>query len=144
MSCFFVIRLFLVATLLFLAAVFRLTFALGLDIFIPGMFCMSWPWAATLGLDVSIRPMIMTALNPDIRMKARRFNLFMVPPLDLLATAKTTRLRNAHNKKAHLRANELATIFKGELDSKNADENMAGEGIARWPVLRRHDRNGKT
>ena len=128
MSWFFVIRLFLVVTLFFLMVVFRLTFALGFDIFIPGMFCMSWPCATTtLGLDVSIRPIIMTALNPDGCMKAPAFNLFMVPPLNLLATAKTTRLRNAHNKKAHLRANELATIFKGGLDSKNADENMAGE-----------------
>src|SRR5258705_13900297 len=68
-SFFFVIRLFLAATLFFLTVVFRLAFALGFDIFIPGIFCMSWPCASALAVDVSIRPIIMAALDPYIRMK---------------------------------------------------------------------------
>ncbi len=88
MSCFFAIRLFLVVTIFFLTLVFRLVLALRFDIFIPGMFCMSWPWATALGPDVSIRTMIMIA-HPDIRMKAPTFNLFMIPPFELLVIAKT-------------------------------------------------------
>ena len=87
-SCFFVIRLFLVATLFLLTVVFRLAFALGFDIFIPGIFCMSWPCASTLAVDVSIRPIIMTVLNPESRMKAPTLNLFIVLPLKILAQQK--------------------------------------------------------
>jgi hypothetical protein len=85
MSCFFEVRLFLVATLLFLTAVFRRTFALGFDMFMPGMFCMSWPCATTRTIDESISPMITTAFNPDIWMKAQKFDLFIVPLLNELA-----------------------------------------------------------
>jgi hypothetical protein len=42
MSCFLARRL-VRATLLFLGAAFRLAFDLAFGIFIPGMFCMSWP-----------------------------------------------------------------------------------------------------
>src|SRR6266536_3387860 len=64
MSCFFVVRRFVAAALRFLTVVLRLCFAFGFDIFIPGMFCMSWPCATTSLVDESINPIIMTALNP--------------------------------------------------------------------------------
>src|SRR6266550_1149252 len=85
MSCFFVVRLFPCAALFFLTAVFRFALALGFGIFIPGMFCMSLPFATALTVDVSIRPIMMIALNPHIRMKAPRVDLFMVPSLNFLA-----------------------------------------------------------
>src|SRR6266576_2310400 len=78
MSCFFVVRLFPCAALFFLTAVFRFALALGFGIFIPGMFCMSLPFATALTVDVSIRPIMMIALSPHIRMKAPRVDLFMV------------------------------------------------------------------
>src|SRR5882762_5399280 len=78
MSCFFVVRLFLVAALFFVSAVFRLAFGLGFDIFIPGMLCMSC--ALTVAVDVGIRAMIINALNPNGRMKTPTFSFFMVLP----------------------------------------------------------------
>jgi hypothetical protein len=96
MSCFFVVRLFLFATLLSLTAVFRRTFAFGFDIFIPGMFCMSWPCATTMTIVEGISPMITTALNPDIRMKAQKFDLFIVPPLERTRITKRKADENAH------------------------------------------------
>jgi hypothetical protein len=119
-SCFFVARLFLVATLFVLSAVFRFALALGFGIFIPGMFCMSWPCAMTLAVDVSIRPIMMTTLNPDIRMKAPRLNLFMVPPLIFLAEQKHKRWRERTHTKAHVRF-IVSDDSLWELNSEDAD-----------------------
>ena len=99
MACFFVDRLFIVAILFFLTALFRLAFALGFDIFIPGIFCMSWPCALTLPVDVGISAMIINTLNPNRRMTTPTFSLFMVPPLIVFAINEK---QDALRKRAHV------------------------------------------
>jgi len=143
MSCFFVVRLFLVATLLFLTAVFRRTFAFDFDIFIPGMFCMSWPCATTMRIDASISPMITTAINPDLPMKAQRFDLFIVSPLERTRITKRKADETAHTRR-RTSARPINDDSLRELDSENADQKVAGERIARWAMLQRHDWNYKS
>ena len=71
-------------TLLFFGAGFCLTFDLAFVELMPGMLRMSWPWALALLLYASVRPVMMTALNPEIRTKALKRDLFIVHLLSCL------------------------------------------------------------
>lgn len=90
MLCFFVVRRFVAAALRFLTVVLRLFFAFVFDIFIPGMFCMSWPCATTSLVDEGIRPIIMTALNPITWIHAPTLNHFMSSPFESSRIAENT------------------------------------------------------
>ena len=65
-------------------------FAAGLPLFIfmPGMFCMSWPCVLVLLVNESIKPVMMTALSPAILVKAPKLDDFIFPPVELLAKTK--------------------------------------------------------
>lgn len=74
-SCFFAVGFFRVAFLLFRGGL-GLTFVL----FIPGMLCMSWPWATTMLVDVSIRQLAITTLDTEARKTVIRFDLSIISP----------------------------------------------------------------
>jgi hypothetical protein len=68
-----------------LLVVLCFAFGLDFDMFMPGMFFMSCCGLAELPVDESNRPAIIIALSPIVRTKAPKPNLFIVPPVKLLA-----------------------------------------------------------
>lgn len=63
---------------------FRVVFGLDFDMFIPGMFCMSWPCGPALPLDESINPVMITVLSPINLTDVPKLKPFIIPPVVLL------------------------------------------------------------
>lgn len=86
--CFFVVCRLLLVGLRRVLLLFCFAFALGLDMLMPGMFCMSWPRVLARFVNERIKPVPMTAQSPAILVKAPNPNFFIVPPVELLLRTK--------------------------------------------------------